>query len=136
MLLWNCNELSRNCILVCVYILPNTACLSLGFIFSFIIFSLPVVIQSGKKVKMKVLVPRSCPAFCNPVNCSSLGSSVHAVLQARILEWVAISFSKGSFWPRDPTQISPIAGRCFIGWATRENIQYKCGRKAFLEWSL
>ena len=75
MLLWNCNELSRNFICVCVYILPNTACLYLGFISSFIIFSLPVVVQSEKKVKMKVLVPQSCLAFYNPMNCSSSGSS-------------------------------------------------------------
>ena len=52
--------------------------------------------------------------------CSPPGSSVHGILQARILEWVAISFSKGSFWPRDWTQFSHIAGRSFNLWATRE----------------
>ena len=45
------------------------------------------------------------------------GSSVLGILQARILEWVAISFSRGSFWPRDQSQVSCIAGRCFTVWA-------------------
>ena len=48
------------------------------------------------------------------------GSSIHGIFQARVLEWVAISFSKGSSWPRDWTWVSPIAGRCFTIWATRE----------------
>ena len=48
------------------------------------------------------------------------GSSVHRILQARVLEWVAISISKGSSWPRDWTWVSRIAGRCFTVWATRE----------------
>ena len=48
------------------------------------------------------------------------GSSVHGILQARILKWVSISFSKGSFRPRDQTQVSHIAGRCFNLWAIRE----------------
>ena len=45
---------------------------------------------------------------------------VHGILQARILEWVAIPFSKGSFQPRDQTQVSPIAGGFFTSWATKE----------------
>ena len=52
--------------------------------------------------------------------CSLPGSSVHGIFQARILEWVAISFSRGSSRPRDGTQVSCIAGRCFTLWATRE----------------
>ena len=54
------------------------------------------------------------------MDCSLSDSSVHEILQARILEWVAIPFSKGSSWPRDQTQISCIAGRFFTSWATRE----------------
>ena len=65
-------------------------------------------------------VPRSCLTLCDPVDCSLLGSSLHEILQAKILEWVAISFSRGSSWPRDRTQISHIAGRRFTLWATRE----------------
>ena len=54
------------------------------------------------------------------MDCSSPGSSIHGILQARILEWVAISFSRGSSWPRNRTQVSDIAGRCFNLCATRE----------------
>ena len=65
-------------------------------------------------------VTQSCPTLCDPVDCSLPGSSVHGILQERILEWVASSFSSGSSWPRDRTQVSRIAGRCFNLWATRE----------------
>ena len=54
------------------------------------------------------------------MNCSPPGSSVHGILQARILEWVAIPFSRRSFWPRDWTQVSCTAGRFFTIWVTRE----------------
>ena len=47
------------------------------------------------------------------MNCSLLGSSIHGILQAQILEWVAIPFSRGSSWPRDWTWVSHIAGRFF-----------------------
>ena len=66
-----------------------------------------------------VLVTQSCPTLCDFVDCSPPGSSVHGILQARILEWVAISF-KGSFQPREGTQVSSTAGRFFTVWATRE----------------
>ena len=51
--------------------------------------------------------------LCNPMDCSLPGSSLHGILQARILEWVAISFSRGSSRPRDRTRVSCIAGRRF-----------------------
>ena len=60
-----------------------------------------------------------------PVDCSPPSSSVHGILQARILEWVAISFSRGSSRPRDRTQVSHIAGRCFNLCTTREALKYK-----------
>ena len=52
------------------------------------------------------------------MNHSPPGSSVHGILQARILEWVAIPFSRGSSWPRDQTKVFCIAGRVFTVWAT------------------
>ena len=52
---------------------------------------------------------QSCLTLCDPVDCSPLGSSVHGILQARILEWVAISFSRGSSWLGDQTHISCIS---------------------------
>ena len=52
---------------------------------------------------------QSCPALCDPMDCSLPGSSVHGILQARILEWVAISFSRAPSWPRDQNRISYIS---------------------------
>ena len=53
-----------------------------------------------KSLKVKVLVTQSCPTLCNSIDCSLPGSSVHGILQARILEGVANSFSRGPSWPR------------------------------------
>ena len=58
--------------------------------------------------------------LCDPMDCSPPGSSAHAISQARTLEWIAISFSRKSSWPRDQTWVSCIAGRLFTIWATRE----------------
>ena len=69
-------------------------------------------------------VTQSCPTL-RPVDYSPPSSSVHGILQARILEWVAISFSRGSSRPRDWTKVSHIAGRCFNLCATREALKYK-----------
>ena len=55
------------------------------------------------KKGVKVLVAQSCPTICDPMDCSPPGSSVHGIFQARILEWIAISFSRGSSRPRDGT---------------------------------
>ena len=57
---------------------------------------------------------------CNPTDCSPPGSSVHAFLQARIMEWVTMPSSRGSFQPRNQTQVSHTAGRFFTFRATRE----------------
>ena len=70
-----------------------------------------------------MLVAQSCLTLCDPMDCSPPGSSVHGILQARILEWVAIPFSRVSSqcrgWNRFP--MSPaLAGRFFTIWATRE----------------
>jgi len=56
----------------------------------------------------------------NPVDCSTPSFSIHGILHARILEWITISFSMGSNWPRDRSQVTCIEGRCFNLWATRE----------------
>ena len=68
-----------------------------------------------------VIVAQSCPTLCDPRDCSLPGSFV----QARILEWVAISFSRGPSQPRDQTWVSHIAGRLFTVWATREVVASK-----------
>ena len=67
-----------------------------------------------------VLVTELYLTLCDPMDCSPPGSSIHGTLQVRILEWVAIPFSRGSSWPRDQTLVSCIAGRCFTTWTTRE----------------
>ena len=64
-------------------------------------------------VKVKVLVAQSCPTLCDPMDWSLPNSSVHGILQARILEWVPIPFPRGSSQPRDRTQMSCIAGGFF-----------------------
>ena len=56
-----------------------------------------------------VLVAQTCLTLCNPLDCSPPGSSVHGILQARILEWVAIPFFRGSSQPRDRTYVSCIS---------------------------
>ena len=56
---------------------------------------------------------QSCPTLCDPMDCSLPGFSVHGIFQARVLEWVVISFSRGSSRPRDRTQVSRIVDRCF-----------------------
>ena len=58
--------------------------------------------------------------LCDPMDGSLPGSAAHGIFQARILEWAAISFSRGSSQPRDRTQVSCIAHRRFTVWATRE----------------
>ena len=65
-------------------------------------------------------ITQSSPTPGDPVDCSPPGSSVHGILQARILKWVTISFSRGSPRPRDRTRVSHIGGRHFNLWATRE----------------
>ena len=73
----------------------------------------------------EALVSQSCPSLWDPRHCSPPGSSVHGILQARILEWVGIQFSRGSSRPRDWTLVSCvfcIAGGFFTIWATREAV--------------
>ena len=77
--------------------------------------------KSNNNVHVYVLKSlQSCPALCHPMGCSLLGSSVHGILQARILEWVSIPFFRGSSQPRDRTQVSWTVGRFFTIWATWE----------------
>ena len=63
---------------------------------------------------------QSCLTLCDPMDCSPPGSSLYGILQARILEWIAISSCRGSSQPRDWTQVSHIAGRLFPNWTTRQ----------------
>ena len=71
---------------------------------------------------LKVKVAQLCPTLCNPMD-----YTVHGILQARILEWVAFPFSRGSSQPRDWIQVSHTAGGFFTSWATREDHEYWSG---------
>ena len=70
----------------------------------------------------------------NPVDYSLPGTSIRGILQARILEWVAISFSRGSSQPRDRTRVSCNAGRHFTLWATKEAHPVLCNAKNVPSW--
>ena len=72
------------------------------------------------KMRSESVVPQLCPTLCDPKGCSPQGSSFHGILQARIMEWVAIPISRWSSQPRDWTLVFCIASRFFIIWATRE----------------
>ena len=87
--------------------LPNTTCL---FVTLWIYLSLPPYNHT-----VKVKVAQSCLTLCDPID-----YTVHGILQARILEWVAFRFSRGSSQPTDWTQVSCIAGRFFTNWAVRK----------------
>ena len=73
---------------------------------------------------VKVLFASSCQSLCNPRDCSPPGYSVHGILRQRILEWVAMPFSRGSSWPKDWNWASCITGRIFTVWAPREHSSY------------
>ena len=78
-----------------------------------------------RKEKKESEVAKLCPNLCNPMDCSLPGSFAHGIFQARVLEWVAISFFRGSSRPRDQTRVSHIAGRHFTIWATREALHWR-----------
>ena len=82
---------------------------------NFMEFKTPSGISFHFLKQVKVKVTQSCPTLCD-----SMDYRVHGILQARILEWVAFPFSRRSSQPRDRTEVSPIAGRFFTSWATRE----------------
>ena len=71
-------------------------------------------------------VAKSCPTLCNPIGCSLPGSSVHGIFQAIVLEWIAISFSRGSSQPRDRTRVSLIVDRRFTVWASLSPKTWVC----------
>ena len=123
---WNQDWYRKNAEAVCYFSL-SWLCLSFVFllifkvILNFFIFWTinPYLLFSSFDLSVHLLscsVTQSCPTLCNPMDCSLPGSSVHGIFQARMLEWIAIPFSRGSSQPRDWTQITYIAGRFFIIW--------------------
>ena len=75
----------------------------------------------GMEMESESEVAQLCPTLCeDPMACSLPGSSVHGIFQAIVLEWIAISFARGSSQPRNQTRVSCIVDRRFTVWATRE----------------
>ena len=72
-------------------------------------------LKSDNPKSIHIKFPQLYPTLCNPTD-----YTVHGILQAKILEWVAFPFPRGSSQPRDQTQVSHTAGRFFTSWATRE----------------
>ena len=82
-----------------------------------------ITIVEVQRIALHCMHVQFCPALCNPMDCSSPVSSVHGISQARVLEWVAISYSRGSSRPRDRTDNSCFSyiGRLILyHWATWE----------------
>ena len=77
-------------------------------------------VRTGHRTTKWSEVIQSYPTLCDPMDCGLPSSSVHGIFQARILEWVAISFSRRSSQPRDQTQVSRTVGRHFTVWTIRE----------------
>ena len=75
---------------------------------------------------MKAIVAQSCTTLCNPMDYRPPGSSVHGIFQARILQWAAAPFSRGSSQPRDWTLVSRIASRFFSILANWEWFYFFC----------
>ena len=82
-----------------------------------------------------VLAVQSCLTLWDPKDCSPPGSSILGIFQARILEWVAILFSRGSSWPRNRTQISCITGTFFTIWRLGKPTVHGIFQARILEWA-
>ena len=78
-----------------------------------------MLVELKRSFKSEREVAQSCQTLCEPLDCSLPGSTIHGIFQARVLAWAAISFSRGSSWPRDWTQVSHIASRHFTIWAAK-----------------
>ena len=107
---------------------PKSLCITTKICF---IQYFAIILYSGKKtpcwiwnwvclLSLRSEIAQLCVTLCDLMDCSLPVSSVYAILQARVLEWVVISFSRGSSWSGDWTQFSRITGKCFTLWATRK----------------
>ena len=112
-ILWNVKKKKKNSLAFCL-LPPKT-------LYICIMYSPNLPHQQKNPLNhssVAVLVAQSCPTLWDPVTCSLPGSSVRGILQARILEWISIPFSRGYFWPKDWTQVSCTVGRFFTIWTT------------------
>ena len=101
----------------------HVSCIGRWILYHWVTREAPENLQSvrwERLVMYKVLDTQSCLTPCDPLDCIPPDSSFHVILQARILEWVAIPFCRRSSWLRDRTWVSCISGRFFTFWAIRE----------------
>ena len=121
---------------ICRWSNPYVICFSVYFLRSRIFFFINIASSNVRNLSLmyyyheihslysngvnEVIVAQSFPTLWDPMDCSPPGFSVHGILHTRILEWVAIHFSRGSSQPRDQTRVSCIAGRFFTIWTTRD----------------
>ena len=116
-------ELEGNCFLHQLWLNYLTFASIIQFLALWTYYIAESILESWKwsmQMKVKIKVAQSCPTRCDTMDYSPPGSSVHEISQARILEGVAMPFSRGSSQPRDWTQVSCTAGRFFTVWATRK----------------
>ena len=120
MFLWKCISVIKRCYWQCFGSQPLTN-LSVNIGYSSVVCV----------CLCECLVAQWCPTLCDPIDCSPPGSSVHGISQARILEWVTISSSRGSSWPRDRTCFSHVSciSRQILyhctTWEALPNVSYK-----------
>ena len=111
---------SRYCV-ICFYLFLNNLLLTIFMslnVLSYLMCDNFIVFYKCSEVT------QSCPSLWDPMDSSLPGSSIRGIFQARILEWVAIYFSRASSQPRDWTPVSCIAGRLLTLWATRNILKY------------
>ena len=112
-----------------VIVWPNSGNLKKPERIRFHVASLDTVYDPHMESLAVVSVAQSCLTLCDPTGCSPPGSCVYGILQARILEWVDIAFSRGSSRPKNWTQVSCIAGKFFTIRATRKSCSLESLRK-------
>ena len=113
-------------IVICLFLLFSISISQLvftswNFILKLLILVLTLPFNSANHYPCLIVahsVTKSCSTLCNPMDYSPPGSSVHGISQARILEWVAMSSSRGSSWPRDATRTSYSGIQILYFWAT------------------
>ena len=93
---------------------------------SFLLQILNLVLLPSVHNYCRCLIAKLCSALCDPMDHSPPGSSVHGITQARILKWVATSYSRGSSWPTDQICVSCIGRQIHYHWATWEAKNYSC----------
>ena len=113
LLVWKCMKNLDSALKSRDITLPKEDHIVKAMTFPAVIYRCELDIKKAEKKKVKVLATQLCPTLCDPMNCSPPGSTVHGILQARIIEWAAISFSRDSSHLRNWNRVSLSAGRLY-----------------------